>query len=392
MHAVRPSMFAFGATVALTLLVALGSGGCASSAPAGRSHNGSYVREGETVSLRLITWEQWKDPSLYMRPTYLNENKQRVSVELPPELVPLGSAVAKDTLRNFGLGELAGAIVGAAVDFVKVQIEKEAAKHTQQFKQFTYADDFWKGPGMANYAAFEVIRYADGYDTPERPAFRMVCAIVPSRYDRRIVLLRPVYLKVNAAAAKVSPGWSGRRRFSIEAQTIVQGASIDDKGGFEQKDLADATLSVPGYDLGESAELYSTFVDKAWRGPLSDSVAGYFRAPMPPVTKETQRAMADAIQRVREEELKLAGLDPNDQAAVNNAKSALATEMRKLEKVGADDSPWYTSHRGGAFRLYVAVTETDDSRAKKTLLEFAEFVGSQRENAVNLVKEQVEGP
>jgi hypothetical protein len=377
--------------------------GCASSGAAGPSSNRSYVREGENVFVRLVTWEEWNDPKIYARPTYSVEKNVSVKVELPPELKVLGVAEADEALRFGGVGEVAAALVGAAIDFVKVQLEKEAAKHTQQYKQFTYADDFWKGPGLAKYAAFELIRYADGFNTPEKPAFRMVCAIVPSRYDRRIVLLRPVYLKVNAAAAKVSPGWSGDRRFTIEAKTVVQGAGVDDKGGFEQKDLADATLSIPGYNLDESPALYATFKknegnstgDGVWEGPLKDSVAGYFRAPLPPVTKETQKALADAVQNLREAEANLAseiaenGKDSNQ---VKAATKAVAKMKDNVEKLGNSDSAWYTTHRGGAFRLSVVVTETDDSRARTTLLEFAEFVGQQREGAVKLTKKQFDSP
>lgn len=381
--------------VTLTLvMIAVCAGGCAGGA-AGRSERNSYVREGETVAIRLITWEEWDDPAANVRPTYLGDAGERVAIELPPQLGLLQPEVA---LEAFRVREVAAAIVGAVVDFVKVRLEKEAAKHTQQFRQFTYADDFWKGPGLANYAAFELVRNAKGYDTAENPAFRMVCAIVPSRYDRRIVLLRPVYLKVNAAAAKVSPGWSGDRRLTIEVQTVIQGAGLDDKGGFEQRDLADATLRVPGYNLNQSPALYATFHqtnpagDGAWKGPLEHSVAGYFRAPMPPITKESQSAMVLAVQNLSEARMRLAQTNPTDEEATKAASNQVKESRERLERIGASDSPWYSAHRGGAFRLYIAVTETDDSRARTTILEFAEFVGKQRDEAVNLARNQIDSP
>jgi hypothetical protein len=287
-----------------------------------RSSTRHYDRDGETVTLRLIPMDEWEALGVGKLP----------------------APVDKD--RFFGeAASLAGAAVGAVVDIVQAELKKEAARHTQQYSAFLYADDFWdkKSP---RYGGFEIRREttayghvpadAEGDACEARPAFRLVCAFVPSRHEPRLFLIRPVFLQVNSAKAKVSPSGRAGRVLTIEARTLIEAMAIDDKGNFFQREVADALLKVPGYSLETSRQLTSTYSedDGKWTGPLASQVAGYFMAPI---------ASGDGGQS------------------------------------------------GGAFRLALVVTETDDSRAQKTLLQFSDFVGEQRERVVEVVKGAIDG-
>lgn len=275
-----------------------------------------FDRTGEAVEIRLFTYEEWKDDCRY----------KDLGVELPKKPAPIS------TNNNFALGAagVAAALVGVVVDAVKVELEKEAAKHVQQYTDILYADDFWAEPGVPRYAGFELIRTTSAF-SDDRPASRIIFMFDPSDHDRRLMLIRPVYLKVNSAAAKVSAGLDKHRRFTIQVNALMETVVLNEKL-LLQTTTADASFAVRAYSLDASNALRASFDPEKnkWSGPLAQHVAGYFVAP--------------------------------------------------LINFGRGPSPgWYSQTEGGAFKLSIAVTETDDSRARETILKFSEFVGSQKE-------------
>lgn len=232
------------------------------------------------------------------------------------------------------------AAVGFAVDAIKTELEKEAARHIQQYKDRLYADDFWEAPGIPRYAGFELIRSTRSYDgNGNRPhAFKMICVFVPADHDRRIFLIRPVYLRLTSAAAKVSRDGSDRT-LTISTNILMDAAFINTKDQFVQESVANTTFEVKGYSLHESKRKTASYdpATDQWGGSLKHQVAGYFRAP------------------------------------------PLVASEKAITEGWADDE------QGGAFRLLVAITETDDSRMRNTLIKFAEIVGENRDKVIEAV-------
>ncbi len=288
------------------------------SSPSSKRH---YDRNGEVVVLRLIPYSERE--SL--------EERLKISIPPQPDAIPVNDR------SLFGAGELAAELVGLAVDAIKTELEKEAKRHVQQYTRTLYADGYWQDAGVPRYLGFELIRTTDAFPA-ENPASRLVCLFNHSQYDRRLVLLRPVYFKLNSAAAKVSPSGRKGRRLTVEFNAVMNTAIINKDGVLTPRQLADVNLKIPGYSLEDSKALtanFSTTTDadgvetSTWTGELAGWIAGYFLAP--PI------------------------------------------------QFGGGASGWFTLNQGGLIKLEVAVTETDDSRARTNILEFAEFVGSQKE-------------
>lgn len=364
----------------------------------------SFVRDGERVNLRLITHERWATDYAGLTGA---DNKPIVLPDQLDAIEPQNALVYRSLPM---LDSAIGAAVGVLVDVVKAEIEKEAARHQQQFTQSTYADDFFKGPGRCRYAAFEVERIAKDFGDaahPESPAFRMICAILPSKHDRRIFLLKPVFLRLNAAAAKVSESSGGATTLSIKVNTVLQGAKVKKDGTLEQPNLADATFTWSGYDLKTRPIMSATFdrQTNTWSGELRDATAGYFLSPTPYPDETTSSDAARDAEKAGAASVALAGAkaeldrlnaaDPKDPAATKKAEDAVGAAKKESDAAGAalarSQSRWEVASAGGAFRLYVAVTETDDSKAKEHLLKFAEFVGGQKDELVKQAKAAVTG-
>ncbi|MDF1810343.1 MAG: hypothetical protein P1U42_11680 [Phycisphaerales bacterium] len=263
----------------------------------------NFIRADEQVVLRMLTRDQMA---------------KKYGITLPNANESLKSLVAGADFLSFG--------VGLVVDFIQAQLSREAAKHTQQFKMFTYADDFWVD-GIPKYAGFEMVRYAKGFDgkNDTNPAFQYACYFEPSEHDPRIFLMRAVYLKVDASKAKVSTS-GGKRNLTVQINTVMEAAEFNSKNVFSKVVIANDVFTFPGYNLDTSNELKSFWNGSEWKGDLSNHIAGYFRAPH-----------------------------------------------------------WNSKQYGGAFKLFVQVTETDESRVQDVLNKVEGFIGSNKDKIVEVV-------
>jgi len=298
----------------------------------------NFDRNGEQVELKLIRWDDL-DPD----DTYAVDGE---SIRFRP--IREAEAVPSTQRSLFGAGELAGVLAGLAIDTVREQLEKEAARHTQQFRSRLYDDEFWQSPGKPRYAGFELIRWTTAFPKPDdestetRPpaAFRLVCAFEPAEHDRRMMMIRPVYLRVASAAAKTSNFLGSGHKIEVDTNIIMHAAYFSRKEGFIQRSVADASFKVTGYDLVSSPCLTATWDEdeESWRGPLASRYAGYFLAPPLPEVE---------------------------------------TEFTSNEQ-------------GGVFQLFVAVTEKDESRVQKDLLRFSEFVGENKANVVEFATQSAD--
>ena len=337
----------------------------------GNSSERHYVREGHRVTLNLITYQEWE-----------KSYKNQLGITLPnrPDPVTIDKLEAVPADRAAIAGAVVGAVAGIVIDLVEKELKREAAKHEQQFKALTYADDFWEGFDQPKYVAIEIIREAGDYTSAkDQPAFRMIFYLDPSDHDSRMFLLRPVYLRVIASGARVS-ALGGDRCQTITVNTIMEAAEFNDKGAFSQTIIANNELQFVGYNLNESNELTSTYdrVDNAWTGELTPYVAGYFRAPR---AKGNPDALAD-IELINSRIQSLRDDDQNQhQEAIENLETERSTVFKN----------WVSANKGGAFKLFVLVTESDDSRTKQTLLDIAEFVGSNKDKAIEFIQTQVGG-
>lgn len=331
----------------LVVLVSLaGIAGCAnqrasSHPPAQQAGNApvtarNYARESETVTLHLVRWSEAEKckalgfgdrpaPAIFLREDITDRPEQRF---LP-------------------IAEVAGALVGAVVDIVKAEIEKEAAKHEQQFSQSAYGDDFWtvdvkdevEGAKTfrttrltPNYAGFELLRETADF-REENAAFRLAVKFAPAQGDCRLVMMQPTQFRDYASAAKVSSTVRGRRTLTITVNTVVQSVAFDEKGGFALVSAPEASFALRGYDLNEAKLLTDPH--------LQGFQAGFFLAPQP---------------------------------------------------TGVPTAPAHSDLAEGIFKLFVVVTEKDDSSAKTTILRFADIVGAQREPLIKAAKDAFTPP
>lgn len=311
-----------------------------------------FVRDAESVRLQLVKFTDKDAIAKYHLPS------SPIAFELSRDEIRPTEA----DKRFLGIGEAVGALAGIVVDAIKAEVAKEAARHEQQFKQSTYADDFWSmsvteevvpvtpanaGSGTPatpvtkkfrvvkltpNYAGYVLTREATNFTSKnERPAFALAMAFVPASHDGRIVLLKPTYLQNFASAARVSPTFSGKRTVNLTINTIVQNATFDKDGRFLLTTGGEPTLTYPGYDLVQPKLLSQE--------ELKDYAAGYFQAPLP----------------------------------------------TGVIKVGS-------TVNCGVFKLFVAVTEKDGSGAQDVLLKVSEFVGSQKDAIVKEVSTRTGPP
>lgn len=323
---------------------------------------------GERVLVNLITPAEWNS-------RYKDGLIDSKSIVLPdPPVLQLVSS--DDEFR--ALDSIAGAVIGTAVDFIQGQIKKEAAKHERQFHGMTYATDFWVD-ATPKYVAFEVVRFTDQYpeapapddenqQPPEDAAYRLICAFQYSEYDPRICTIKPVYLKVNSAKAKVTKQ-GAKYRIESKADVFLSGSWISSKDAFVTQDLAEAGFKQGSYDLEKSQAMYATWdsSNSTWsgKGGLHKLTYGYFRTP--PISGDRWKAAEIEYRSTLRE--------------IGASTSADSNRRRYQAK---DDL--ISAYSGGAFKLSVVVTETDKSRAKETLIKIADYIGEQKESIIKAVE------
>lgn len=376
----------------LVCLFVLGSGCQAPQFASKASAGNNDDIKGEKVEVNLITYCQWKDSPRY--------NGLEITLPDQPDLIAERADV--DSFRR--LDSVAGAVIGAAIDFIQARIKKEAAKHERQFHGTTYADDFWLSGGQPKYAAFEVIRTTDAHGESD-PAYRLICAFYYSEHDPRLCLIKPVHLRVKAAKAKVS-SQGGKRRISSKVNIFLTGAWVTDKVVLVQQDLANAAFTQSSYDLARTEPLKATFASGKWAGEPPSGPAdrfakqtyGYFRAP--PLSPDRLQFATSNLNRAKsefqqaEKELKEAtkqyeetpDADDELKAAAKTAKDDAET-ARDCARIWRDALLERRNEAlaGGAFQLSVLVTETDKSKTQEMLIKIADYVGSQKKVIIEAV-------
>lgn len=374
----------------LVCLFVLG-GGCQAlqSASKGGAGNNDDDIKGEKVEVNLITYRQWEDLPEY----------NGLEIELPPRPGPIADRADVDILGV--LDGAAGAVIGAAIDFIQARIKKEAAKHERQFHGTTYADDFWESGGKPKYAAFEVIRTTDLHGESD-PAYRLICAFHYSEYDPRLCLIKPVYLKIKAAKAKVSRQKGGKRRISSKVNIFLTGAWVTEKVVLVQQDLANASFTQSSYDLAKTETLKATFASGKWEGNPTEGPAarfakqnyGYFRAPPQSSDrlkfgtaniKQAESDLETAKKGLKEATDKYDDLPDVPKAAKNEARDAKEKAETKRDGALIWRDTLLKALGGGAFQLSVLVTETDKSKTQEMLIKIADYVGSQKKAIIESV-------
>lgn len=387
----------------LVTLCIVGCGSMPRSYGPGKNH---YRLTGERVEVRLITYGEWE--GTYR--TFLADKAGVESINLPPRpeagaWLPVGPGSSDRGVVAAEVSALLATIAGAAIDAVQAAIEAEAKTHEQQYRQSVSADDFWEG-GRPRYAAFEVVRFVDSATEGQKEvAARQVFALVYSEYDPRIIHVRPIFVSVPLAKAKVSRS-AGAQRLAVRSDIVVDSSWVNTgKDGLELKStsLGAGPIRVGGYGLSESdpAVWHATWnsgtqtgstpdepaeQDWPWTGRLAGLSTVRFLSPQP----SSDRLAAfdkEAITAIYEARTALRGIE--SQLARDDLPAHMRTEFqgqhqKQTETLRALMAPF----SGGAFTLSVIVTESDQSKVAERLLRVAEFVGSQRDTVVELIKEQ----
>jgi hypothetical protein len=280
------------------------------------------IRDVRTYAAGQSDWDDAQKADFNTRVTEAFKTSDAKSIErTKPELFPLAIAAAP-------------LVAGFVIDAVKSSIEKEALKYERQFSGSVYDGAFWNPTDdpkafKPRYQGFEVIRNTKAgkskNGTSNTPAFRFVCAIVPSDPDNRLFLLKPLCLETNRAKAKVvGPTLSTKVTFGFD------GTWIDSSQAVQSGRIAEATWELSGQDFDGKPEFF------LGRDHQNDVVAGWFY-----------------------------GVPPS--------------YLRDGSLLGG----------GGAFKLSVLVNERDDTNAKQYLERVASFVGDNKEKAVGFVKDTV---
>lgn len=145
---------------------------------------------------------------------------------------------------------LVAPLIGYAIDFIKAELDDEAKRYERQFDAVIYDDGFWIAEEDYKWGAFELTRTTKstrGTDT--RPAFRFVCAIVPSVHDPNVFLLKPLFFQVTSAKAKVA---SSKSTISVKVNVVIDAMWWDPKSELlKTGKIALTTWKIGGYDIAK---------------------------------------------------------------------------------------------------------------------------------------------
>lgn len=213
---------------------------------------------------------------------------------------------------------------------------KEARAKARRYKEFAAELRVGKATFKPRYAAFEIVRTAEKANTRsdgESPAFRLVVAIVPSKSDQRLFLLRPLYLEVDSAKAKVAS--VDEPKITIEMDIEIKGSYVNAKKQFVTSNLASNKWTFSGFKMKGDHFICSEFEDAN-----SPHIAGWFFAP--PI-------------------------------------SADKTPVGEVDDLA-----------GGAFSIAVNITERDESKAPEYIQRAANLVGENKEKIVSEVQNSIQ--
>ena len=364
-------------TTGATLLLASGFGCSSTGAVAGRQAAGSRLpvhdaTSHERVTVRLLTAAQW---------TADGDLKEITLPDMPrEEAVKLDDRARGRSLSL--VASVAGFAAGIVMDFVQEAIKREAATHERQYRQTVHGTDFWEHLGTPRYRGFVIERTATTATGERVVAARIAIAFIYNPDDPRMVLLKPVFVDIDAAKARVS-AVRGVRSMDVKINTLLVGTQVDADGVISTQNLADATFVLDSFALDGSGPFRALlpggteeWTSQRWNEgtqrweddeTLAHATAGFFLSPLPAGNPEDQVAAAET--------------------ALANARQGQGgkTESQVREEAARIGS-------GGAFGLTVIVTETDRSKVAEVLVDIADFVGSQRDAVIKHVEGAINPP
>lgn len=191
-------------------------------------------------------------------------------------------------VESAGLGGLAAAGVGLAIDTISKGLERDADRFQMQWRGITYQGAFWaKSTGQGSLPAFrgfEVVRRTSlaGATAESDPASRMVFVFYQPESDPGMFLLRPVFVEFTSAKAKL-PAIGDADTFSAEVDLQLT-AAVREKAGLKEVVVATSKWNLGGLDLDDS-KTWRTFHVEESDGKLryrDEFTAGWFAGiPLP---------------------------------------------------------------------------------------------------------------
>lgn len=248
-------------------------------------HPNSYDYRGQRVELRMLTDEDLIAYASNTNPDLKEiwEKRLREDFGIDPEL-----EAAPVILLPI--------IVEHAISFVRRSLEREATLYEAQFGATMHESGFWKEfrrdsaddpwKGVPRWWGFEIVRHTSRDTEDRRPAFRLVCGVIPATMyrrhgtntdndaatllhrsgvsDERLFVIKPLWLEVNRSRAKVA-----RTGQSIDVTVNIQASSIwIDAGQSVRNDvIAEAAFAFSGVDLEDR---------RVYINELTNHIAGWF--------------------------------------------------------------------------------------------------------------------
>ena len=334
--------------IALILFLTLLLGGCANV----NRHPNSFDSKKENVSIKLLSQKdfpadsfatayaqhaQWstEDPRMALLAKRVDEVIPKSAVG--PEDSPFLTAAAIPGIQD---------IVGLGIDLLQAELDEEAGRYERQFRSSVKSDAFWHERSVPNWIAFEIVRTTRDHAEAE-PAFRFLCAMVPSEYDQRFFLLQPLFLQVQSSKAKVAKSGGS---MSVKVDVQMQGAWIDAQDQFHSGPIASAIWRTAGYNLDSGSINHRRVDDDDLDAPGGVPGARFFF------------------------EYETPG-DPD------------STRLRNFSMGWFAGVPWTdrddNNGPGGPFELTAVVTERDESKARQIIERTSELLSDNRSKILN---------
>ena len=167
------------------------------------AHPNSHDRDGERVAVIPLTLENMKSELADMA-NYVRDEEEREQLRLVGEAIE--AAVKEQDKRKIDLEAIATGISALRADYeptYKRPKESTKSRYEAQYSKRAVFDPFWTIAGdslTTEWVGFELIRITSR--SRREPAFRLICAMLPSA-DGLAFTVRPLVAPVDRAKAKV---------------------------------------------------------------------------------------------------------------------------------------------------------------------------------------------
>lgn len=304
------------------------------------AHSNSNCRQGERVSIELITTEQALTNDQFVA-------NYQIAFGHKPGDVPTTKAIPL-------LAPLAAAAVGMAVDYVKKSLDEEAKLYVAQFGTTIGDDKFWHmggdGPEV-HYVGMNVKR--DLVDSKGRVinAYNLLCGFCPT-FDKHFITVKPLVFSTHKAKAKV----------------VGDGILAWLPAAYPKIFLK------PGHEIDSSAEfnIDGYFKDQSQQMQIIPMGAFKFKFPSYSLSKPAEMSLIATNQNLK--------LSNQTSGFINTAPYSIVYDQND-NKYKPDQESAFT----GVFTVKVIVTEQDTSNAKENLEKLSTLVSEQKTKLVELV-------